>query len=244
LILGGIIFLAGAWFFWPRSYAPALAAKGGDMVLIAGGEFLAGEKQAKTSVDAFYIDKTEVSNGAYAQFLHETGSAAPPGFRPDRPQDPVVNVSISDARAFARWAGKRLPTAAEWERAARGTDGRAYPWGNEPDATRANVAGNPDRKQESAAPVTGGVKGATANQVLNLAGNVWEFTDEPTAPSKDSVAGFAHMLTPAPTAAESWYAVRGGSFRHPIQSAAAWAAHAVPARYFADDIGFRCAKTP
>ena len=118
---------------------PTLTAKGGDMVLVDAGGFLFGEKKEPDTLPAFYIDKTEVSNANYAEFCAETRHALPNGFPSDKPDLPVVNVLILDARAFAQWAGKRLPKGREWEKAARGRNGFLYPWGNEIDPARANV---------------------------------------------------------------------------------------------------------
>ena len=94
-------------------------------------------------MDAYYIDKTTVTNAEYEKFCQETNHERPKDFPADKPDYPVVNVTIGDARAFAAWAHKRLPSAQEWEKAARGEDGRLFPWGNKRDAGLANVADNP-----------------------------------------------------------------------------------------------------
>lgn len=133
------------------------------MVRVAAGEFRMGaasaagglpDEQPERSVflDAFYIDRFEVTNDAYFQFVSSTGHRVPENVNPaatlwkDRTpqpgieQHPVVNVSWTDADAYCRWVGKRLPTEAEWEKAARGTDARRYPWGNQWDLSLANSA--------------------------------------------------------------------------------------------------------
>jgi formylglycine-generating enzyme required for sulfatase activity len=126
-----------------RAPEPELAATvstaTGDMVLVPVGPFQHGEDRQRAELPAFYIDKTEVTNAAYAAFCAATSRPLRADFPQDRPDDPVGNVTIADAHAFATWAGKRLPNALEWEKAARGDDGRAFPWGNTPDITRANV---------------------------------------------------------------------------------------------------------
>src|SRR4051794_9189187 len=99
----------------------------GQMVLVPGGPFQQGNEKKTQTVAAFYIDKTEVSNALYERFCTATNRPLPAGFPKDRPDDPVVNVTITDATAYAKWAGKRLPTALEWEKAARGTDGKPWP---------------------------------------------------------------------------------------------------------------------
>ena len=127
---------------------------GAPMVLIPAGEFMMGSREdmagAKDELpahpvylDAYYIDQYEVTTMHYAKFVHETKRDVPE-FWPTltyklHEKKPVIGVTWDDAVGYCAWAGKRLPTEAEWEKAARGTDQRKYPWGNEvPDRTRAN----------------------------------------------------------------------------------------------------------
>src|SRR5260370_30309209 len=156
----------------PPALARTLATKGGDMVLVEAGGFLVAEKKEPDTLPAFYIDKTEVSNANYAQFCAETTHALPEGFEADKPELPVGNVMILDARAFAQWAGQRLPKGREWEKAARGKDGFLYPWGNEKDPARANI-GSGRLLTDTALP-----DGASSYWALNMSGNVWELVDQ------------------------------------------------------------------
>jgi formylglycine-generating enzyme len=142
---------------------PLASGKPDDMVLVPTGEFRMGapagsgglpDEQPERAVllSAFYIDRFEVTNEAYLLFVSMTGHRMPENSNPAatlwknrRPmpgieRHPVVNVSWTDADAYCRWAGKRLPTEAEWEKAARGTDGRRYPWGDQWDVLLANSA--------------------------------------------------------------------------------------------------------
>ncbi len=132
-------------------------------------------KQQK-SLKAFYIDKFEVTNEKYARFVKETGHRLPrygdyPQFNGQR--QPVVGVGWADAETYCRWANKRLPTEEEWEKAARGTDGRIWTWGNKPDDMKYN-----GRKRGYYAPINVGniPSGDSPYGVSDMAGNVWEMT--------------------------------------------------------------------
>ncbi len=215
-----------------------LETETGQMVLVAAGAFLAGADRHSETLPAFYIDRTEVPNSAYARFCQAKDRPLPPGLPADHPDYPVVGITFVDAQEFAKWAGKRLPTALEWEKAARGTDGRAYPWGNEADPGRANVA----ERQAGLLPVSTFSVGESPFRTLNMTGNVWEFVDDLKTPSAQAVRSFAAILKPPPTATEPWYVIRGGSFKRPLADGVVYEWTSIPARFSAPDIGFRCAK--
>ena len=152
------------------------------MVLVPAGEFLMGSEgwydtkpAHQVYLDAFYIDTYEVTNALYQKFAQTTGRQAPPYWKDvkyNSPNQPVVGVTWDDAAAYCHWAHKRLPTEAEWEKAARGTDGRTYPWGNQWDKARANSAGGgPGRPT----PVGSYEGGKSPYGVYDMAGNVWEW---------------------------------------------------------------------
>lgn len=216
--------------------AKTIATPTGDMILIPAGNFEFGETRQQVSLPAFYIDKTEVSNAAYVEFCNASGRPLPKGFPKDKPDYPVGNVTILDAHAFAKWAGKRLPSDKEWEKAARGEDGRAFPWGNQKDATRANVGtGKPQ-------PVNSYADGASPYGVQQMVGNVWEFIERLSQPSEEAMENFRIKLNPAPRADEPWYQIRGESYVDPLAQNVIWDSTTVPARWTAPNIGFRCAK--
>ena len=206
--LAALVILAGSSLAQPRLPAGLIAAKGArtdeksglpleavsqkdgaEMALVPAGAFLMGDNntrpdetpQHKVYVGAFYIDKYEVTNERYEKFLEATGLKQPPWWYDDnlnQPKQPVVGASWEDASAYCRWAGKALPTEAEWEKAARGADGRKYPWGNEPTAEggkyRANYGPTADGFKYTA-PVGSFPLNKSPYGCFDMAGNVWEW---------------------------------------------------------------------
>jgi formylglycine-generating enzyme required for sulfatase activity len=211
------------------------------MLYVPEGTFLAGPDKKSTQLNAYFIDETEVSNAAFAEYCRATSSTAPPCTAPAAPPDlPVVNVTVPQARAFAQWKGKRLPTQMEWERVARGVDGGRYPWGDNGDRTAANLRDNPNLATHALMPV----KSFKALPAYQMAGNAWEMVEGDITPNPAAVASFTTLLSPPPTAGEKWIEIRGGSFNTPIASALAYEWSPIPERYSSLDIGFRCAKSP
>jgi formylglycine-generating enzyme required for sulfatase activity len=172
-----------------------------EMVLIPAGEFTMGTTFAQEQwlkdqdvwwdwvlderpsqqihVDAFYMDRYEVTNEQYQAFIDATGGeqlkfANDSGV--NGPQQPVVGPDFYDALSYCEWAGLRLPTEEEWEKAARGTDGRVFPWGNEYDCPRLNGDGSECDGFDRTAPVGSFPGGASPYGVMDMAGNVWEWT--------------------------------------------------------------------
>src|SRR5579864_577113 len=223
----------------PKELPKSIATPLGTMVLVPAGEFLFGKDKQSLTLPAFYIDKTEVPYEAYASFCAAKGRPMPEGAQGERPEDPIVDVSFLDAQEFAKWAGKRVPTTQEWEKAARGTDGRLYPWGDPQTPPPANVANRKGVMQVHSFPA-----GASPCGAVNMLGNVWEWVDESTVPSQNAIENLAKVMQPAPTAAEPWFVIRGGSFAEPLTDAYLWDSAAVPARRHAKNIGFRCVKNP
>jgi len=221
----------------PKKLPETITAKSGEMVLVPAGHFLFGEKKEDATLPAYYIDKTEVTNQSYAAFRNATGYAMPADFPSDKPTYPVVNVTIDDAKAFAKWAGERLPTAREWEKAARGTDGRDFPWGNDADGSKANL------QSGSLRPADDFAAGASPYKALQMVGNVWELIEEPTTPKSDDVLKAFASMQPPPTRNDSWHQARGGSFRFPpLSPGLVFDSSPIPDRFSGPDLGFRCVK--
>lgn len=230
------------------SKGPAAPPEG--MVLVTGGEALLGQDRHTVTVASFYIDRTEVTNRAYAEFCRATGKPVP-AEEASAPGLPVVNVSFDDAQAFARWAGKRLPTAAEWETAARGLDGRSLPWGDQMIDNAANLPRSAEQARAAMpTPADSYPAGRSPCGAVNLLGNVWEWVDaEMPPPPQAEFAAYQKAfdeLSPPLTPDEPFRQARGGSFRFyvPAEQAAAlvYDASPVPARARKPDIGFRCAR--
>jgi len=157
------------------------AVDGGIALLVPSGNFAMGERLGdrdekpvhQVHVDAFYMDVYPITQGQFQRFVRETGYRLGQWeARPDSDDHPVVEVSWEDAVNYCQWAGKRLPTEAEWEKAARGTDGRTYPWGEDFDPGRACVLG---RGFDGTAPVGNFTDGASPYGLHDMAGNVWEW---------------------------------------------------------------------
>jgi len=170
---------------------------GSVLALIPAGEFLAGGPRLDegdgppfpVTLPSYYIGLCEVTNAQYKKFMDATGRRAPdPGrwykplvwqgreFDPPYAEHPVAGVSWNDAQAYCKWAGVRLPTELEWEKAARGTDGREFPWGNKWDATRSVNGGV--RELYTAAPVYSHPAGRSPFGLYHTAGNVPEWCQD------------------------------------------------------------------
>ncbi|MEO8130161.1 MAG: bifunctional serine/threonine-protein kinase/formylglycine-generating enzyme family protein, partial [Bryobacteraceae bacterium] len=249
IIVASVVLLCVAvavWWAWPKAkpvLAETITTPTGPMVLVPAGRFLYGQDKKATIVPDFYVDRSEVSNFHYEKFCQDTGHALPSEFPRDRPGLPVVNITIVDAQAFAKWAKKRLPNSQEWEKAARGTDGRIYPWGDQADPKRANVSDNPNNKEQHLGPVNAYFENESPFKTLQMAGNALEYVDDQTTPSAAAVKQFATVLNPPAMANEPWYSVKGGSFAKPLAAAVAYEWTPIPARYSALDIGFRCVRS-
>jgi formylglycine-generating enzyme required for sulfatase activity len=224
-----------------------------DMVLVPAGEFRMGTNDAEqptenkprltadatpqhtVTLGAFYLDKTEVTNAAYKKYCDATKYPLPPhwkngNFPAGEDEFPVTHINWWEAKAYAAWVGKRLPTEAEWEKAARGTDARVYPWGNDWDRSRVVWgAKRPDR-------VASRPSGASPFGALDLAGNVFEWTEswyEAYPKSPHQFAEFGKQLK----------VIRGGAFEGMENLARTFYRSVARPQTRSEWVGFRCAKS-
>ena len=232
---------------------PAMAAAPDDMALVPAGEFTMGspegdpdEKPAhKVLINAFFMDKYEVTVKQYAAFLQESGGDRPSEWKTmnktANQNRPVMGVDWADAARYCKWAGKRLPTEAEWEKAARGTDGRLYPWGNVPPTPlHANYGKKEWNNHEALVPVGTLEAGKSPYGIYDMAGNVWEWVSDwydnnyyKQSPS-DSPAG-------PPTG--GFKVIRGGSWNTSARNLRAADRYFDPPSFRSQYVpGFRCAK--
>jgi serine/threonine-protein kinase len=226
------------------------------MLLVPAGEFIMGSDadpsaspQFKTTLPAYYVDQTEVTNDRFLAFVTQTGYQPRGDWRryfdrgtfnaafqdADRGQHPVVNVTWDDAAQYCQWAGKRLPTEAEWEKAARGTDGRRWPWGNDAHPEYANwdthdeTGPDPDTMRVGKFP-----NGASPYGQLDMVGNAREWTASarrsyPLDPTVDDGAGASDRVT------------RGGSWVSLASEVEVTDRLVEPPGTTTKELGFRCA---
>jgi len=232
---------------------PAMATVPDDMVLVPAGEFTMGSPEGdpdekpphKVQTSAFFMDKYEVTVKQYAAFLQESGGDRPAEWKTmnktANQNRPVMGVDWADAAKYCKWAGKRLPTEAEWEKAARGTDGRLYPWGNDPPTPlHANYGKKEWNNHEALAPVGALEAGKSPYGVYDMAGNVWEWVSDwydndyyKNSPS-DSPAG---------PSTGGFKVIRGGSWNTSARNLRAADRYFDPPSFRSQYVpGFRCAK--
>lgn len=250
---------------------------GVTLLCIPAGEFLMGaadnDPQAKADekpqhrvyVDAFWLDRTEVTNANFAKCVaagacrpkvYETSALTfvPYAVHPDTQDFPALLYEADVAAAYCQWAGRRLPTEAEWEKAARGPDGQTYPWGDTPlDCSQANYYACNQPSADLTAPRCGNnahcptrrvddyLAGASPYGVLNMAGNVWEWVADWYAP--DYYARSPARNPTGPDTGEFKVRRGGGSRSLPQDLRSTARASGSPHHYFDGQMGFRCATS-
>lgn len=228
--------------------APMVEIPAGDFVMgVEGTQALEDERPSRRVwLDVFAIDRHEVTTTYYAVFLRETGRASPwlweqvnVAIHHDRP---VIGVDWYEADAYCRWRGKRLPTEAEWEKAARGTDGRLYPWGNQaPTTDLANFAlGARFSYSQVLMPAQSYEAGRSPYGLLNMAGNVSEWVQDWYGTNYYAVA--PDRNPPGPDQGQ-FKVLRGGSWSDLPKYLLTYGRFKLPPETKNSYIGFRCAKS-
>jgi len=248
----------------PPTDTPTLSAPP-VMVYVPAGEFTMGSDEGDSNeqpvhtvyLDAFYIDKYEVTNAQFAQFLNEQGNQEEGGvtwldigsesclitqigeqYQPKSGYDdhPVIEVSWYGARAYCLWASKRLPTEAEWEKAARGTDERTYPWGERVDCDHAQY----NECEGETAPVGSKPKGASPYGALDMAGNVAEWVADSYGEDYYSQSPSRNPLGPGFGTSK---VLRGGSWIWELDSVRCADRRGKHPGITDGTVGFRCARS-
>ena len=229
---------------WPTKAPTSAPADDPAMVYVPGGSFTFGSMdkpeespRQQVEIDGFNIDKYPVTNADYQAYVDDTGAEAPRHWEDGaiatgKENHPVVWVSWEDASAYCAWAGKRLPTEMEWEKAARGDDGRIYPWGDSFDSARANSAESGVR---DTSPVDSYPSGASPYGAEDMVGNVWEWT----ADWFDAYRGSLYYMD---RFGETHKVYRGGSWFDAAESVTTTARGSGEPTFKFSTLGFRCAK--
>lgn len=225
------------------------------MVVIPAGPFKMGTNMERADpqngpehvvdLPAYRMDKYLVTNAQYAKFVAATGYRAPLDWKDGKIQKgfelhPVTMVTWADAKAYAKWAGKRLPTEAEWEKAARGTDARRWPWGNSMDPTKLNTyytVGN-------TTPVTKYPNGVSPYGLFDMAGNVNEWTSSDFLPYQGTKASLDLFDVGGGSRTRNIHfkVLRGGTWRSDPFSTQSFHRNFSLPNYASDFYGFRCVE--
>jgi formylglycine-generating enzyme required for sulfatase activity len=243
---------AAGWHLANRGDSAMRVGKdGAPALLVPAGNFTFGDDvvspMRQLYVDAFYMDRFEVTTARFAKYLESTSSPIQPdyweeigGERSD--EMPVIGVSWNEANAYCRWAGKRLPTEAEWEKAARGADARVYPWGDAaPTVDHANYLNTSPAPYEGAlSPVGAHPSGNSPYGVEDLAGNASEWVADWFSESFST----DDVYNPRGPGEGEKKVIRGGGRYDPAERLSAAARQFASPDTRSDDIGFRCAGDP
>lgn len=225
-----------------------------SMALVPAGQFIMGSATGdadeqpvhRVHVDDFLMDKYQVSVKQYARFLDATSLKTPPDWstmnKPQHHDRPVVNVDWADAHAYCQWAHKRLPTEAEWEKAARGTDGRIYPWGNEQPTRVYTNSGKETWSNHWVLSTVGAYEdGKSPYGIYDMAGNAWEWVSDWYDPDYYKASPSKNPTGPPKG---EYKVIRGGSWGSGPKDLRTTNRETHSPSYRGFGTGFRCAKTP
>jgi formylglycine-generating enzyme required for sulfatase activity len=224
-----------------------------SMAMVPAGKFMMGSTTGDADeqpvhpvyLDAFFMDIYQVSVGHYAEFLASTSLESPPDWnimnQPQHWKRPVVNVNWTEAEAYCHWVGKRLPTEAEREKAARGTDGRIYPWGNEP-PTRYHANMQKERWSNHAVLMPVGTLdgGKSPYGIHDMAGNVWEWVSDWYGPDYYKTS---YAQNPTGPTTGMYKVIRGGSWGSGPKDLRSSDRNTHLPSFRGLGTGFRCAKS-
>lgn len=214
-----------------------------EMVLIPAGDATLGSDEGERErpvrtvfLGAYYIDRNEVTNAQYQAYVEAARAQAPAHWKNNKPPKgqenyPVIGVSVAEAEAYAKWAGKRLPTADEWEKAARGPTGRRFPWGDEFDPAKCVALG---AERGFAMPVGSCKAGASPYGCFDMAGNVLEWTATIVPGSVTDSTGQQR--------AREFRILKGGSFLYPGDKLRSSNVFVDDPELNFVDVGFRCGR--
>ena len=221
-----------------------------EMALIPKGEFVMGSNERWddeapehiSSTNAFHMDLNEVTNLDYKKFVIATQQVAPyhwpeGNFTKGKEKHPVVYVSWFDASNYCKWAGKRLPTEQEWEKAARGPDGLIYPWGNQWSLDKSN---HPYKHSTGTEPIGSYPQGRSPYGLNDMSGNVWEWVDSYYLPHPGNPVTRAEY-------GKDKRVLKGGSWFDCLSYGCGLSAPTFNRSFFTPEVknnsfGFRCAK--
>lgn len=220
------------------------------MVLIPGGDFIMGKNTSnptdwqpehQVSIDSFYMDKYEVTNKQYYEYCIKTKYPLPEFWGSsqfksglDYPDHPVVGVSCIDAERYAKWAGKRLPTEAEWEYASRGgLQNKNFPWGDQIDSTMVNYG-----KKYKSTLRTGTFK-PNGYGLFDMSGNVYEWTSDFYADNNYKISPDKNPKGPV---SGRFKVIRGGSWHSGGMCQQTYYRNGLPVSWVDFAVGFRCVK--
>jgi formylglycine-generating enzyme required for sulfatase activity len=249
ILIAGVTAAVASYLKYGQTKTERTGKDGAPAVLIPAGAFVAGDNEnsprRELFVDPFYLDRYEVTVGRYASFLKATGNVRPPEEwetvdLKNGADLPVVGVDWQDADGYCQWVGRRLPTDAEWERAARGADERKFPWGNEPPTSELARFAQKSQSavyQDGVARVGSHPKGASPFGIQDMSGNAWEWVADWFS---ESFPAADRRNPKGPSSGASKVLRGGGWYDQADRLVSSKRMHANPEQRD-NSIGFRCA---